>query len=79
MAVVDKIHQRVLVLPVSLQAEVLDFVDFLLTKVEVDLPDDGDDSGDSLEWSHLSLAMAMRGMELEEEPQYTIADLKEKF
>jgi len=34
---------------------------------------------ENLEWSKLSLTMAMRGMEDEEEPVYTIADLKEPF
>lgn len=34
MIVADQIYQRVLTLPETLQAEVLDFVDFLLTKFE---------------------------------------------
>lgn len=37
MALADKIHQRVLVLPEPLQAEVLDFVEFLLSKFSPDL------------------------------------------
>ena len=78
MAVVDKIHQRVLVLPEPLQAEVLDFVEFLLAKVESNRQADTQDLDDR-EWSNLSVTMAMRGMEDESEPDYTIADLKEKF
>jgi hypothetical protein len=78
MAVVDKIHRRVLVLPEPLQAEVLDFVEFLLSKVEVELQDDAPDF-DHFEWSNISLAMALRGMEDEEEPNYTMADIKEMF
>ena len=77
MTVIDKIHQRVRILPEPLQAEVLDFVEFLLSKKTIKLSDDAQDF-DDLEWSNLSLIMAMRGMEDEEEP-YTIADLKETF
>ncbi|HID54575.1 MAG TPA: DUF2281 domain-containing protein [Anaerolineae bacterium] len=77
MTVIDKIHQRVRILPEPLQAEVLDFVEFLLSKKTIKLSDDAQDF-DDLEWSNLSLTMAMRDMENEEEP-YTIADLKETF
>jgi hypothetical protein len=74
MIVADKIHHRVLKLPEPLQAEVLDFVEFLLLKTEPDISD-----GDELDWSNLSLALAMRGMEDEDEPTYTLEDLKELF
>ncbi len=74
MTVIDKIHRRVLILPELRQAQVLDFIEFLLTKGNPDVQDI-----DTLEWSNLSLTMAMRGMEDEEEPAYTIADLKEAF
>ncbi len=77
MTVIEKIHQRVRILPEPMQAQVLDFVEFLLAKSEVDLQDDIQDM-DNLEWSNLSLTMAMRGMEDEEEP-YTVEDLKETF
>lgn len=77
MTVIEKIHQRVRILPEPMQAQVLDFVEFLLSKSEADLQDNLQDI-DYLEWSDLSLAMAMRGMEDEEEP-YTIDDLKETF
>ena len=30
-------------------------------------------------WLSLSLALAMRGMEDEDTPEYTVADLKEQF
>jgi hypothetical protein len=30
-------------------------------------------------WPNLSLALAMRGMEDEDMPEYTIEDLKERF
>jgi len=74
MTVIDQIHQRVLILPELRQAQVLDFVEFLLAKDEPDFQDP-----DNLEWSNLSLAMAMRGMEDEELSTYTVADLKETF
>ncbi len=78
MTVIDKIQQRVLVLPETRQAQVLDFIEFLLSKSQPDLQDDNQDF-DNLEWSNLSLTMAMRGMEEEEEPTYSVTDLKETF
>ena len=71
MAITEKIQQYLHKLPVSLQAEVLDFVEYLLAKAERDIPD-----RESSTWSHLSLTAAMRGMEDEETPSYTTADLK---
>ena len=78
MTVADKVHQRVLILPEPLQSEVLNFVEFLLTKVEPDRHSDlqvREDQG----WFDLSLTMAMRGMEDEKGPTYTLADLKETY
>ena len=76
MTMIDQIQKRVLILPEPLQAQVLDFVEFLLLKNETDynLQD-----LDNLEWSNLSLTMALRGMEDEEDFGYTVADLKEIF
>ena len=56
-----RIHEYVQRLPEPLQAEVLDFVEFLLTKV-------GHNSVQQEEraWTNFSLAMAMRGMEDED-------------
>ena len=70
MAITEKIQQHVQKLPASFQAEVLDFVEYLLAKVRG--PEEGD-------WSDLSLAFAMRGMEDETTPVYTTADLKVVF
>ena len=78
MTVADKIHQRVLVLPEALQAEVLNFIEFLLSKAEHGLKNDVQYLED-IEMSNLSISLAMRGMEDEEGPDYTIADLKESF
>lgn len=74
MTVAEKIHQRVLVLPIPMQSEVLNFVEFLLTKVKT-----GVTEMDDQEWANFSLTMAMRGMEDEPGPEYTLADLKERF
>lgn len=74
MPVTDRIHEHVRKLPEPLQAEVLDFVEFLLLKVERESAqmDEGN-------WTDLSLTMAMRGMEDEEGPTYTSGDLKMVF
>lgn len=54
-------------LPPVLHAEVLDFIEYLLTKVE---------RQEAQEWSSLSLEFAMRGMDDEDSPEYTLADIK---
>jgi hypothetical protein len=70
MAITEKIQQHVQKLPASFQAEVLNFVEYLLAKVK------DQEEGD---WLDLSLAFAMRGMEDEAAPLYTTADLKVAF
>lgn len=70
MALVERIQQHVQRLPASFQAEVLDFVEYLLAKTE---------HRENRDWSDLSLASAMRGMEDEDMPLYTLADLKIVF
>lgn len=74
MLVTDKIFQYAKKLPQPLQAEVLDFVEFLLSKSER-----GSAAEDDLAWSSFSLTTAMRGMEDENMPEYTLADLKVVF
>ncbi len=71
---VERLEQYVQRLPQPLQAEVLDFVEFLLSRVEA-----GTAERDETDWKSLSLASAMRGMEDEEKPTYTRADLKMVF
>lgn len=73
MPVSDKIHENVRKLPESLQTEVLDFVEFLLLKVERE----SDSRRDN--WTDLSLTLAMREMEDEDSPTYTRDDLREIF
>ena len=65
----QKIFDSIRKLPPSLQEELLDFVNFLLTKAE---------RQEARQWSMHSLASAMRGME-SEEPLYTLDDLKVVF
>jgi hypothetical protein len=70
MMIAEKIQQHVQQLPAAFQAEVLDFIEYLLAKSNKRAEDD---------WSDLSLTLAMRGMEDEDTPRYTIADLKVVF
>lgn len=67
MIVVEQINGKLRKLPVPLQEEVLDFVEFLLYK----------NSDAENEWNSFSLSQAMRGLE-DETPEYTEADLQEK-
>lgn len=66
MTVMDKIVQHIQSLPEALQAEVLDYVEYLETKKG---------KGEAA-WSAFSLSSAMRGME-DEPPLYSAQDLKE--
>ena len=68
MVLSEKIQEYIQKLPPSFQEELFDYLEFLLDKAE----------REDKEWSRLSLASAMRGME--DEPEiYTIADLKVKY
>jgi len=66
MLVAEKIHQNVQKLPETSQAEVLDFVEYLLSKSEREAM-----RLEELNWSAFSLASAMRGMGDENMPTYT--------
>lgn len=74
MLVAERIYQCVQKLPASLQVEVLDFVEYLLSKLERETAQPSE-----LDWSNLSLTLAMRGMEDEDTPTYTTDDLREVF
>jgi len=69
MEITDKIIKKIKSLPKDKQAEVLDFVNFLEKKVK--------ENGDKF-WYRFSLESAIQGME-NEEPLYTLNDLKETF
>jgi hypothetical protein len=74
MSVSERIYEEVKKLPEPLQAEVLDFVHHLsLKEKSISAPDTEIDSGG------LTLALAMRGMENEDIPSYSTADLREVF
>lgn len=74
MVTADRIRRYVERLPLSLQEEVLRFVEYLLARSEGDAA-----RSDDREWSRLSLSSAMRGLEDETSPNYSPADLKESF
>jgi hypothetical protein len=70
--VLDKrIQQYVQRLPASAQAEVLDFVKYLLAKAEREVVRE-----EEAAWSDLSLCSAMRGMEDEHTRTYSASELK---
>lgn len=74
MSLSEKILKHIQELPEPFQAEVLDFVEYLESKIK---------KGKNLEreemdWSELSLSFAMRGMEEDYSP-YSLNDLKEHF
>ncbi len=73
MTLPEKIIQHLQKLPESVQAEVLDFVEYLELKVgrHQNIQDERD-------WSTLSLSYAMRGME-DEQTSYSPNDIKEIF
>ena len=74
MLVTRKIQENVQKLPVPFQAEVLDFVEYLLIKSEREVAKESEQN-----WSSFSLASAMRGMEDEDTPTYTMDDLRVVF
>jgi hypothetical protein len=74
MAIAEKISRYVDELPEHLQEEALDFIEYLLMKAKSKSAQQEDES-----WSFLSLTSAMRGMEDEDSPSYTNADIKVVF
>ena len=69
MTTAEQINKNLQKLPATFQQQVLDFVEFILHKR----------ISEDQEWSEFSLAQAMRGLENDEMPEYTDADLKEKW
>jgi len=74
MIISEKINQEVEKLPVSIQLEILDFVEFVAQKADRQNP-----AEEKNQWTNFSLSQAMKGLEDEESPEYTEADLKEKW
>ena len=74
MPVTERVQQRVQRLPQRFQHGVLDFAKYLLSKIERETVEQ-----EERDWSFLSLTFAMRDMEEEDTPPYTLADLKVVF
>ncbi|MEW6607425.1 MAG: DUF2281 domain-containing protein [bacterium] len=72
--IAERIQEDVQRLPNFLQAEVLDFIEYLLLKAERETL-----RHEEKKWATSSLAFAMRGMEDEDTPVYTTADLRMVF
>ena len=73
MNISEEISEHVEKLPEAFQAKVLDFVEYLESKISRD-----NKRGVEDDWSQLSLSFAMRGME-DECSTYSIDDVKEKL
>lgn len=69
MTISERIHEKLRGLPEPVQREVLAFVEALTQKLRKE----------DVEWSQLSVAAALRGLEEETWPQYNERDLKEKW
>ncbi|MEX2168501.1 MAG: hypothetical protein WD851_04275 [Pirellulales bacterium] len=74
MAVGERIQQCIKDLSEPMQAEVLRFAETLKAKLEQEQI-----AQEDRQWSELSLQLAMRGMEDEDSPEYSVSDLKEAF
>ena len=74
METIEKIRRHLKELPESLHSQVLDFVEYLIAKA--DREKEWREGGN---WSSFSVAEAMRGMEDEKAPVYTVEDLRERF
>lgn len=74
MSLAENIIKHIQNLPESFQAEVLDFVEYLESKVNKGKKYEGEET----DWSELSLSFAMRDME-EENSLYSLNDLKERY
>jgi hypothetical protein len=69
MAVLERIQKKVKLLPEPTQYQVLDFVDYLLSRSRQE----------DILWSKLSVRWALRGMEEEEWPEYSTQDMVETW
>lgn len=74
MIVTEQITAKLQSLPAPLQLKVLDFIEFLAQRVA------GREAvSEETAWAEFSLAQAMKGLETEDAPEYTEADLKERW
>ena len=74
MAIAQRIEKYVEKMPASFQTEVLHFVEYLVAKAEGEATRREEGA-----WSAMSLHAAMRGMENEDGPVYSAADIRVVF
>lgn len=74
MDVSEKISERLQRMPEHVQAEVLNYAEYLLARAEGEEAREGD-----RDWSRMSLISAMRGIDTEDDPEYTLDDLEQRF
>jgi predicted nucleic acid-binding protein len=75
MIAAEQINSKLQELPTLYQQEVLHFIEFLSQKAMRE----GEAETEDKLWTDFSLAQAMRGLEDDDTPEYTEADLKEKW
>lgn len=74
MVVTEQINSKLQKLPALYQQEVLHFIEFLSQKAMRD-----EAETEEKLWAYFSLTQATRGSEDDDAPEYTEADLKEKW
>jgi hypothetical protein len=74
MVVTEQINSKLQKLPTLYQQEVLHFIEFLSQKAMRD-----EAETEEKLWTDFSLTQAIRGLEDDDTPEYTEADLKEKW
>ncbi len=74
MVLTEQINSKLQRLPTLYQQEVLHFIEFLSQKAM-----QGEAETEEKLWTDFSLTQAMRGLEDDDAPEYTEADLKEKW
>ncbi len=74
MIVTEQINSKLQKLPTLYQQEVLHFIEFLSQKATR-----GETETEENLWADFSLMQAMRDLEDDDTPEYTEADLKEKW
>ncbi len=74
MSTIEKINQSIKKLSKNSQIEVLNFIEFLLSKSGI-----VSDDYDIEDWNQFSLNQAMKGLEDEKHIVYHVSDLKEKY
>jgi hypothetical protein len=74
MDVTEQINARLQTLPPPLRRAALEFIEFLAERAA-----QHEAINEETEWTNFSLAQAMEGLENEDSPQYSEADIKEKW